>query len=91
MAVICEAEIGRQWLETPFGAEARDLALVLQRLPSEERMETHEVSTLVNLPENDSAPGLEGASRRVADQEMEKSSLSALQLIRLNPGRKKLS
>jgi putative SOS response-associated peptidase YedK len=48
--------MGRQWLEGPFGGRAMALDLVLQPLPSErERMEAHEVSTLVNSPENDTA------------------------------------
>jgi putative SOS response-associated peptidase YedK len=52
MPVICDAAMGRQWLEGPFGRRAMALDLVLQPLPSE-RMEAHEVSTLVNSPEND--------------------------------------
>jgi putative SOS response-associated peptidase YedK len=52
MPVICDAAMGRQWLEGPFGARKLALELVLQPLPSE-RMEAHEVSTLVNSPEND--------------------------------------
>jgi putative SOS response-associated peptidase YedK len=52
MPVICDAALGRQWLEGPFGARKLALELVLQPLPSE-RMEAHEVSTLVNSPEND--------------------------------------
>jgi putative SOS response-associated peptidase YedK len=54
MPVIYDAAMGRQWLDGPFVARAMDLDLVLQPLPSE-RMEAHEVSTLVNSPENDSA------------------------------------
>jgi putative SOS response-associated peptidase YedK len=54
MPVIYDAAMGRQWLETSFGARAMELDLVLQPLPSE-RMAAHEVSTLVNSPENDSA------------------------------------
>src|ERR671919_2600537 len=54
MPVIYDAAKGRQWLEGPFGARATALDLVLQPLPSE-RMAAHEVSTLVNSPENDSA------------------------------------
>jgi putative SOS response-associated peptidase YedK len=53
MLVIYDAAMGRQWLDGPFGARAMALDLVLQPLPSE-RMEAHEVSTLVNSPENDS-------------------------------------
>jgi putative SOS response-associated peptidase YedK len=45
--------MGQQWLEGPFGGRAMDLDLVLQPLPSE-RMEAHEVSPLVNSPENES-------------------------------------
>jgi putative SOS response-associated peptidase YedK len=49
--MIYDAAMGRQWLD---GIEARAMALdlVLQPLPSE-RMSAHEVSTLVNSPEND--------------------------------------
>jgi putative SOS response-associated peptidase YedK len=55
------AAMGRQWLEGPFGTRAMALDLVLQSLPSE-RMEAHEVSTLVNSPENDSAECIQPAS-----------------------------
>jgi putative SOS response-associated peptidase YedK len=54
MPVIYDAAMSRQWLEGPFGNRAMDLDLVLQPLPSE-RMQAHEVSPLVNSPENDSA------------------------------------
>jgi putative SOS response-associated peptidase YedK len=54
MPVIYDAAMGRQWLDGPFGGRAMALDLVLQSLPSE-RMAAHEVSTLVNSPENDSA------------------------------------
>jgi hypothetical protein len=46
--------MGRQWLEGLFGARKMTLDLVLQPLPSE-RMDAHEVSLLINLPENDTA------------------------------------
>jgi putative SOS response-associated peptidase YedK len=49
MPVIYDREMGKQW----FGGRAMALDLVLQPLPSE-LMEAHEVSTLVNAPENDS-------------------------------------
>jgi putative SOS response-associated peptidase YedK len=52
MPVIYDKEMGRQWLEESFGDEPMILAAVLQPLPSE-LMEAHEVSTLVNSPEND--------------------------------------
>jgi putative SOS response-associated peptidase YedK len=51
--VIYDAAMGRQWLDGRFGARAMALDLVLQPLPSEP-MEAHEVSTLVNSPDNDS-------------------------------------
>jgi putative SOS response-associated peptidase YedK len=54
MPVIYDAAMGRQWLEGPFGMRRMELDLVLPPPPSE-RMEAHEVSTLVNSPENDSA------------------------------------
>jgi putative SOS response-associated peptidase YedK len=53
MPVIYDATMGRQWLRGAFGVSARDFSFVLLPLPSE-RMEAHEVSTLVNSPENDS-------------------------------------
>jgi putative SOS response-associated peptidase YedK len=59
--VIYDAAMGRQWLDGPFGARAIALDLVLQPLPSE-RMEAHEVSTLVNLPENDTAACIQPVS-----------------------------
>ena len=52
MPVIYDKEMGKQWLEESFGDEPMILAAVLQPLPSE-LMEAHEVSTLVNSPEND--------------------------------------
>jgi putative SOS response-associated peptidase YedK len=61
MPVIYDAAMGRQWLERPFGARAMDLDLVLQPLPSE-RMEAHEVSMLVNSPENDTAACIQPVS-----------------------------
>jgi putative SOS response-associated peptidase YedK len=54
MPVIYDREMGRQWLEQSFGASSMSLAAVLQPLPSE-LMEAHEVSSLVNSPENDTA------------------------------------
>lgn len=54
LPVIYDAAMGRQWLNGPFGARAMALDLVLQPLASE-GMEVHEVSTLVNSPENDTA------------------------------------
>jgi putative SOS response-associated peptidase YedK len=61
MPVIYDAAMGRQWLDGPFGARRMALDLVLQPLPSE-RMAAHEVSTLVNSPENDSAACIQPAS-----------------------------
>jgi hypothetical protein len=51
---IYDKEMGRQWLEESFGDQPMILAAVLRPWPSE-LMEAHEVSTLVNSPENDSA------------------------------------
>jgi putative SOS response-associated peptidase YedK len=62
MPLIYDAVMGRQWLEGPFGARAMALDLVLQPLPSE-RMEAHDVSTLVNSPENDSAECIQSVSQ----------------------------
>jgi putative SOS response-associated peptidase YedK len=61
MPVIYDAAMGRQWLDGPFGARAMALDLVLQPLPSD-RMEAHEVSALVNSPENDSAACIQAVS-----------------------------
>ena len=61
MPVIYDAAMGCQWLDRPFGGRAMDLDLVLQPLPSE-RMDAHEVSTLVNSPENDSADCIQRVS-----------------------------
>ena len=61
MPVIYDAPMGRQWLEGPFGGRAMELDLVLQPLASE-RMEAHEVSTLVNSPENDTAACIQTVS-----------------------------
>jgi putative SOS response-associated peptidase YedK len=61
MPVIYDAAMARQWLDGPFGARAMALGLVLQPLPSE-RMQAHEVSPLVNSPENDSAECIESVS-----------------------------
>jgi putative SOS response-associated peptidase YedK len=61
MPVIYDAAMGRQWLDGPFGARAMDLLAVLQPLPSDV-MEAHEVSTLVNSPENDLAACVQAVS-----------------------------
>jgi putative SOS response-associated peptidase YedK len=52
MPVIYDREMGQQWLYQSFGDRGMDLNLVLQPLPPEQ-LETYEVSTLVNSPEND--------------------------------------
>jgi putative SOS response-associated peptidase YedK len=54
MPVIYDKEMGRQWLKESFGDQPMILAAVLRPWPSE-LMEAHEVSTLVNSPENDTA------------------------------------
>ena len=54
MPVIYDKEMGRQWLEESFGDQPMILAAVLRPWPSE-LMEAHDVSTLVNSPENDTA------------------------------------
>jgi putative SOS response-associated peptidase YedK len=61
MPVIYNAAMGNQWLERQFGTRAMALILVPQPLPSE-RMEAHEVSTLVNSPENDTAECIQPVS-----------------------------
>jgi putative SOS response-associated peptidase YedK len=53
--------MGRQWLEGSFGGSPMILAAILQPLPSE-LMEAHEVSTLVNSPENDTAACIQAVS-----------------------------
>jgi putative SOS response-associated peptidase YedK len=65
MPVIYDGAMGKQWLDGPFGGRAMALDLVLQPLPSE-RMEAHEVSTLVNSPENDTPACIQAVS---ADQQ----------------------
>jgi putative SOS response-associated peptidase YedK len=54
MPVIYDKDMGRQWLEESFGGQPMILAAVLRPWPSD-LMEVHEVSTLVNSPENDTA------------------------------------
>ncbi len=61
MPVIYDKEMGRQWLEESFGDQPMILAAVLQPLPSD-LMEAHEVSTLVNSPENDTAACIQPVS-----------------------------
>jgi putative SOS response-associated peptidase YedK len=61
MPVIYDKEMGRQWLEESFGDQPMILAAVLQPLPSE-LMEAHEVSRLVNSPENDTAECIQPVS-----------------------------
>jgi putative SOS response-associated peptidase YedK len=53
MPVIYDKEMGRQWLE--------EGAAVLRPWPSE-LMEAHDVSTLVNSPENDTAECIQAVS-----------------------------
>jgi putative SOS response-associated peptidase YedK len=67
MPVIYDAAMGRQWLETSFGSRAMELDLVLQPLPSE-RMAAHEVCSLVNSPENDSAVCIQPVSPSRSDK-----------------------
>jgi putative SOS response-associated peptidase YedK len=54
MPVIYDRELGAQWLEHSFGGRLMTLTAMMQPLPSE-LMDAHEVSTLVNSPENDTA------------------------------------
>jgi putative SOS response-associated peptidase YedK len=61
MPVIYDKEMGRQWLDGPFSASDTFLIAVLQPLPSE-LMQAHEVSTLVNSPENDTAECIQPVS-----------------------------
>jgi putative SOS response-associated peptidase YedK len=62
MPVIYDREMGQQWLDPRSAvSSAMILAAILQPLPSE-RMEAHEVATLVNSPENDTAECIQPAS-----------------------------
>src|SRR6266498_332614 len=61
MPVIYDKEMGRQWLEESFGDQPMILAAVLRPWPSE-LMEAHDVSTLVNSPENDTAECIQSIS-----------------------------
>jgi putative SOS response-associated peptidase YedK len=61
MPVIYDTIMGRHWLAWRFGNRAMELNVVLQPLSSE-RMEAHEVSPLVNSPENDSAACIQPVS-----------------------------
>jgi putative SOS response-associated peptidase YedK len=61
MPVIYDREMGQQWLDGPFGGSPKILLAVLQPLPSE-LMEAHDVSTLVNSPENNSAECIQPVS-----------------------------
>jgi putative SOS response-associated peptidase YedK len=61
MPVIYDREMGQQWLDGPFSASDTFLIAVLQPLPSE-LMQAHEVSTLVNSPENDTAECIQPVS-----------------------------
>ena len=61
MPVIYDTDMGRQWLEESFGDQPMILAAVLRPLPPE-LMEAHEVSALVNSPENDTAECIQPVS-----------------------------
>ena len=61
MPVIYDKDMGRQWLEESSGDQPMILAAVLRPWPSE-LMEAHEVSTLVNSPENDTAECIQPVS-----------------------------
>jgi putative SOS response-associated peptidase YedK len=61
MPVIYDKEMGRQWLEESFGDQPMILAAVLRPWPSD-LMEAHEVSTLVNSPDNDTAECIQPVS-----------------------------
>jgi putative SOS response-associated peptidase YedK len=61
MPVIYDREMGAQWLGQSFGDRAMTLVAVLRPCPSE-LMEAHEVSTLVNSPENDTAACIQPVS-----------------------------
>ena len=53
MPVIYDEAMGRHWLEHSFGSWSMGLAAALRPWPAE-YMEAHDVSPLVNSPENDS-------------------------------------
>lgn len=54
MPVIYDGPLARQWLDPRFAPNDAILAAVLALFPSEQ-MQAHDVSTLVNKPENESA------------------------------------
>lgn len=54
MPVICDSDLGRQWLEYQHGGSATSLAALLRPCPAE-LMAAHDVADSVNAPENDSA------------------------------------
>ena len=54
MPVIYDAAMGRQWLEHQYGTFQKTLDAALRPWPAE-YMAAHDVSALVNAPENDSA------------------------------------
>jgi putative SOS response-associated peptidase YedK len=61
MPVIYDPAMGRSWLEGSFGGSVKILLAVLQPLRSE-LMEAHEVSTMVNSPENDTTACIQPVS-----------------------------
>jgi putative SOS response-associated peptidase YedK len=73
MPVIYDKDMGKQWLEESFGDQPMILAAVLQPLPSE-LMEAHDVSTLVNSPENDTAE----CTQSIASSQFRKPQLPLL-------------
>jgi putative SOS response-associated peptidase YedK len=66
MPVIYDAAMGRQWLDGPFGGRRWLSILCSNRFPRSEwkrTMEAHEVSTVINSPENDTAACIQPISR----------------------------
>ena len=62
MPVIYDKEMGRQWLEHQYGSRAMTLAAVLRPWPAE-LMEAHDVSTVVNSPDNDKPECIQPVSK----------------------------
>ena len=53
--MIYDAAMGRQWLDPKFTFSSPKMLLPISQLWPADLIEAHEVSTLVNAPDNDSA------------------------------------
>ena len=61
MPVIYDVEMAQQWLDPRLSTREAHIAAVLAPFPSEQ-MQAHDVSTLVNKPEYDTAECISPAS-----------------------------